>query len=186
MAESEKSRHGRAIARAAAPSAASRNRLPMHLPGLGRVQLRHRSLLIIDGGGRHDALGRVSGQTARSGGQQDSSTVNNFWIYPARLIPSWAVKARRKPANRSRCHCRLEQGARVSPARSKIRNPLYFDQELAKKKSAECRWPVTFLQTTCFSDRRKLRVRLRGFDLRRILHALAGLRILKPIFVGDT
>jgi len=48
------------------------NRLPMHLPRLGRVQLRHRLLLIIDGGGRHDAPGRVSGQTAR---QVDNKTV---------------------------------------------------------------------------------------------------------------
>ncbi len=49
-------------------------------------------------------------------------------------------------------------------------NPLYFDQELAKKELGGVPVPVTFLQTSAFWTDETSSPGFGGFDLRRILH----------------
>src|ERR1700688_3001151 len=65
-------------------------------------------------------------------------------------------------------------------------NPIYFDQELAKKELGGVPVPVTFLQTSAFWTDETSSPGFGGFDLRRILPGERALNFLNTFFVGTT
>jgi len=63
-------------------------------------------------------------------------------------------------------------------------NPIYFDEELAKREAGGIMAPPTFLMTIGFWDDGRGRPKL-DMDLRRLLHGEQEFEYLKPIHVGD-
>jgi len=63
-------------------------------------------------------------------------------------------------------------------------DPLYFDEEYAKRVAGGPMAPVTFLQTVTLWDDGQGRPRVPR-DLKRALHGEQEFEFLKPIFVGD-
>ena len=63
-------------------------------------------------------------------------------------------------------------------------DPLYFDEEYAKREAGGIMPPVTFLQTMGFWDDGRGRLRP-PLDLKRTLHGEQELEFLQPIRVGD-
>ena len=79
----------------------------------------------------------------------------------------------------------VERGKIQEFARAiKDADPLYFDEEFAKKEAGGIVPPVTFLQTVTHWDDGRGRLRL-PFDLKRVLHGEQEYEFLKPIHVGD-
>jgi acyl dehydratase len=63
-------------------------------------------------------------------------------------------------------------------------NPLYFDEEYARKTAGGVMPPPTFTMTQGFWDDGQGRIDL-GLDLRRVLHGEQEFEYLKPIYAGD-
>jgi acyl dehydratase len=63
-------------------------------------------------------------------------------------------------------------------------DPLYFDEEHARREAGGIMPPVTFLQTVQHWDDGRGRARV-PFDLKRVLHGEQEYEFLKPIHAGD-
>src|SRR5258707_15886848 len=63
-------------------------------------------------------------------------------------------------------------------------NPLYFDQELAKKEVGGVPVPVTFLQTSAFWTDETSSPGFGGADFPPVLHGEPEVAFFKPIFRG--
>ncbi len=63
-------------------------------------------------------------------------------------------------------------------------NPVYFDEDLARREAGGIMAPPTFLMTIGFWDDGRGRPKL-DMDLRRLLHGEQEFEYLKPIYVGD-
>lgn len=63
-------------------------------------------------------------------------------------------------------------------------NPVYFDEEYARRTVGGIMPPPTFLMTMALWDDGKDRVDL-GMDLRRLLHGEQEFEYLRPIYAGD-
>ena len=63
-------------------------------------------------------------------------------------------------------------------------DPLYFDEEHARREAGGIMPPVTFLQTAQYWDDGDGRPRV-PFDLKRVLHGEQEYEFLRPIYVGD-
>jgi acyl dehydratase len=64
-------------------------------------------------------------------------------------------------------------------------NPLYFDEEHAKREAGGVMPPPTFTMTQAFWDDGRGRIDL-GLDMRRVLHGEQEFEYVKPIYAGDT
>ena len=64
-------------------------------------------------------------------------------------------------------------------------NPIYFDEECAKRTVGGLMPPPTFTMTLGFWDDRRGRPLL-TYDVRRLLHGEQEFEYLAPIYVGDT
>lgn len=64
-------------------------------------------------------------------------------------------------------------------------NPIYFDEEYAKREAGGVMPPPTFTMTQAFWDSPANRIDL-GMDLRRVLHGGQEFEYAKPIHAGDT
>lgn len=67
----------------------------------------------------------------------------------------------------------------------KDEDPLYFDEDLARRETGGIMPPVTFLQTISHWDDGRGRPRV-PFDLKRVLHGEQEYEFLEPIHAGDT
>lgn len=63
-------------------------------------------------------------------------------------------------------------------------NPIYFDEERAKREAGGVMPPPTFTMTQAFWDDGRGRIDL-GLDLRRVLHGEQEFEYLRPIYAGD-
>ena len=63
-------------------------------------------------------------------------------------------------------------------------DPLYFDEEQARREAEGIMPPVTFLQTTAHWDDGRGRPKV-SMDLKRVLHGEQEYEFLKPIHAGD-
>ena len=80
---------------------------------------------------------------------------------------------------------RVEQGKIREFARAiKDENPLYFDEELAKREAGGVMPPPTFTMTQAFWDDGASRIDL-GLDMRRVLHGEQEFEYVRPIYAGD-
>jgi acyl dehydratase len=66
----------------------------------------------------------------------------------------------------------------------KDENPLYFDEEYAKREAGGVMPPPTFTMTQSFWDEPANRIDL-GLDMRRVLHGEQEFEYVKPIRAGD-
>jgi acyl dehydratase len=64
-------------------------------------------------------------------------------------------------------------------------DPLYFDEDHARREAGGIMPPVTFLQTAQHWDRDGSGRPRVPFDLKRVLHGEQEYEFLKPIYVGD-
>jgi acyl dehydratase len=63
-------------------------------------------------------------------------------------------------------------------------NPLYFDEEHAKREAGGVMPPLTFTMTQAFWDEPGNRIDL-GLDMRRVLHGSQEFEYVRPVHVGD-
>ena len=81
---------------------------------------------------------------------------------------------------------RVEHGKIREFARAiKDDNPLYFDEELAKREAGGVMPPPTFTMTQAFWDDGQNRIDL-GLDMRRVLHGEQEFEYLRPVYAGDS
>jgi len=81
---------------------------------------------------------------------------------------------------------RVEYGKIREFARAiKDDNPLYFDEELAKREAGGVMPPPTFTMTQAFWDDGASRIDL-GLDMRRVLHGEQEFEYVKPVYAGDS
>ena len=81
---------------------------------------------------------------------------------------------------------RVEFGKiREFAAAIKDANPIYFDEEYAKKEAGGVMPPPTFTMTQTFWDDPRNRIDL-GMDLRRVLHGGQEFEYVRPVHAGDT
>jgi acyl dehydratase len=81
---------------------------------------------------------------------------------------------------------RVEFGkVREFAAAIKDDNPIYFDEEYAKKEAGGVPPPPTFTMTQGFWDDGRGRIDL-GLDMRRVLHGEQEFEYVKPVVAGDT
>jgi acyl dehydratase len=81
---------------------------------------------------------------------------------------------------------RVEFGKiREFAAAIKDANPVYFDEEYAKKEAGGVPPPPTFSMTMAFWDDAKNRIDL-GMDMRRVLHGGQEFEYVRPVHAGDT
>ncbi len=79
----------------------------------------------------------------------------------------------------------IERGKIREFARAiKDEDPLYFDEDRARREAGGIMPPVTFLQTLSHWDDGRGRLKL-PFDLKRVLHGEQEYEFLKPIYAGD-
>jgi len=64
-------------------------------------------------------------------------------------------------------------------------NPLYFDEEVAKREAGGVMPPPTFTMTQAFWDDGSSRIDL-GLDMRRVLHGEQEFEYVKPVYAGDS
>ena len=80
---------------------------------------------------------------------------------------------------------RVEHGKIREFARAiKDDNPLYFDEELAKREAGGLMPPPTFTMTQAFWDDGQSRIDL-GLDMRRVLHGEQEFEYVRPLRAGD-
>ena len=81
---------------------------------------------------------------------------------------------------------RVEFGKiREFAAAIKDKNPIYYDEEYAKKEAGGIMPPPTFTMTQTFWDDPANRIDL-GMDMRRVLHGGQEFEYVRPIHAGDT
>jgi len=81
---------------------------------------------------------------------------------------------------------RVEFGKiREFAAAIKDENPIYFDEDYAKKEAGGVPPPPTFMMTQGFWDDGRGHIDL-GLDLRRVLHGEQEFEYVKPVVAGDT
>ena len=64
-------------------------------------------------------------------------------------------------------------------------NPLYFDEEHAKREAGGVMPPLTFTMTQAFWDDGSSRIDL-GLDMRRVLHGEQEFEYVRPVYAGDS
>jgi acyl dehydratase len=81
---------------------------------------------------------------------------------------------------------RVEYGKIREFARAiKDDNPIYFDEDYAKKEAGGVMPPPTFTMTQAFWDDAGNRIDL-GLDMRRVLHGTQEFEYVRPVHAGDT
>ncbi len=81
---------------------------------------------------------------------------------------------------------RVEYGKIREFARAiKDENPIYFDEEHAKRQAGGVMPPPTFTMTQAFWDDGGNRIDL-GLDMRRVLHGTQEFEYVRPVYAGDT
>ncbi|MBI2963975.1 MAG: MaoC family dehydratase N-terminal domain-containing protein [Deltaproteobacteria bacterium] len=64
-------------------------------------------------------------------------------------------------------------------------NPIYFDEDYARREAGGVMPPPTFTMTQAFWDSHSNRIEL-GMDLRRVLHGGQEFEYVQPVHAGDT